>query len=601
MANKHALCIGINDYPGTDSDLHGCVNDAHDWSVLLSRHGFGCELLLESDASGENVRAALKRLAAEARRGDAVVVTFSGHGSFVPDDNGDEDDAFDECWCPHDVVENGPIADDELQRIFSARKSHVRWVVISDSCHSGTVADFAPITTPATIRATDAPQSLVRFLPPGLFCDVGEDGLRKGAASPAARRARRDRRDCLLLSGCQDHEYSYDAWFDGRPNGAFTFVALRELANLGAKGTYRDWHAKICDALPSRQYPQTPNLSGPERMRKWIAFARGGETARRRTPAPAAPTAPRQPGPVPDRFVRDARARGRELASQALERGRARRPRTRGRTRTPLVAEGDSWFDFPWSDVLSALEDNHRYEITSVARHGHTLEHMAYSVGQLGEFRRALQKMKDRDKPPRAVLLSGGGNDVVGDEFGQLINHKLSPNPGLNERVVEGILYDRLWPGFETLISAVDGICEAVLGEPLPVLIHGYAYAVPDGRGLWELGWLLPGPWLLPGFEAKGYTPDVDREEMQRIVDDLIDRLNAMQRDLVARRGDNRVRHVDLRKTLPRTGDHTDWWQDELHPTSDGFDRIAGEFHKAIRAASRQSTGAQAAPSSPGR
>jgi len=25
---KHALCIGIDDYPGTDSDLAGCVNDA---------------------------------------------------------------------------------------------------------------------------------------------------------------------------------------------------------------------------------------------------------------------------------------------------------------------------------------------------------------------------------------------------------------------------------------------------------------------------------------------------------------------------------------------------------------------------------------------
>jgi hypothetical protein len=27
---KHALCIGINDYPGTKMDLDGCVNDAKD-------------------------------------------------------------------------------------------------------------------------------------------------------------------------------------------------------------------------------------------------------------------------------------------------------------------------------------------------------------------------------------------------------------------------------------------------------------------------------------------------------------------------------------------------------------------------------------------
>ena len=39
MATK-ALCIGINDYPGTDNDLSGCVNDAQDWAEELSRRGF---------------------------------------------------------------------------------------------------------------------------------------------------------------------------------------------------------------------------------------------------------------------------------------------------------------------------------------------------------------------------------------------------------------------------------------------------------------------------------------------------------------------------------------------------------------------------------
>ena len=33
---KYALCIGINDYPGTDSDLSGCVNDANDWAAALT-------------------------------------------------------------------------------------------------------------------------------------------------------------------------------------------------------------------------------------------------------------------------------------------------------------------------------------------------------------------------------------------------------------------------------------------------------------------------------------------------------------------------------------------------------------------------------------
>ena len=49
MATK-ALCIGINDYPGTDNDLSGCVNDANDWAEELARRGFAVSQLLDKDA-----------------------------------------------------------------------------------------------------------------------------------------------------------------------------------------------------------------------------------------------------------------------------------------------------------------------------------------------------------------------------------------------------------------------------------------------------------------------------------------------------------------------------------------------------------------------
>ncbi|MCG6536451.1 MAG: hypothetical protein L7F78_17525, partial [Syntrophales bacterium LBB04] len=51
---------------------------------------------------------------------------------------------------------------------------------------------------------------------------------------------------------------SYDAYFEGRPNGAFSFVALRALESLPPNATYSDWFKKIRGMLPSRQYPQTP-------------------------------------------------------------------------------------------------------------------------------------------------------------------------------------------------------------------------------------------------------------------------------------------------------------------------------------------------------
>ena len=55
--SKKALCIGINDYPGTANDLSGCVNDANDWVAELTTRGFAVQKLLDSsEKEGLNPR-----------------------------------------------------------------------------------------------------------------------------------------------------------------------------------------------------------------------------------------------------------------------------------------------------------------------------------------------------------------------------------------------------------------------------------------------------------------------------------------------------------------------------------------------------------------
>jgi metacaspase-1 len=271
VAKKLALCIGINDYPGTDSDLSGCVNDANDWSAALKARGFAASKLLDAAATGRAMREGIAETIARAGTGDLVVIQYSGHGSYVPDDDGDEPDGTDECLCPYDLRTNGPLTDDELADLFAARAYGVKVVLVSDSCHSGTVARFAPITTPPTTKGKAPPVRKVRFLPPATFLsarDAGRMGVRsRRPASPPGRH------HALLLSGCQDTEYSYDAWFEGRPNGAFTFVALKALGALAGSAKYKDWFTAVRRVLPSQQYPQAPNLYGTSTMKKWRVFA----------------------------------------------------------------------------------------------------------------------------------------------------------------------------------------------------------------------------------------------------------------------------------------------------------------------------------------
>ena len=239
-----------------------------------------------------------------------------------------------------------------------------------------------------------------------------------------------------------------------------------------------------------------------------------------------------------------------------------------------LVAEGDSWFDYPLADILDCLEDSHGYDVDSVAHRGDRVEDMAYAEDQLDDLVRTIERQLRRNIVPKAILLSGGGNDIAGDEFAMLLNHRLSPQHGLNESIVHGVIEERLRESYLTILSAVTEISRARIGTPIRIVLHGYAHAVPDGRGFMG-GWgPLPGPWLEPSFAKKRYPVN----ERQDIVDTLIDRFNAMLADVVSSKGFEHVRYVDLRDELPNGKDYKTWWANELHPTRRGFERVADKI-----------------------
>jgi hypothetical protein len=263
MAKKTALCIGINDYPGTGSDLRGCVNDARDWQAELERRGFQTTLMLDRQATKQAMASQMQRLLVDAKYGDVLVITYSGHGTWVPDADGDEPDHRDEALVPHDIREAGPLLDDDLFEIFNERDRGVRLVMISDSCHSGTVARFAP-------HPLEGQRPRTRFLAPAAFLSQAATAAAERVAGPISRA--RSRTSSLLLAGCRDSEYSYDAEFNNKPNGAYTYVALQALKQLPASASYRDWHKAICQQLPSPSYPQSPGLQGTSAQKKWAVL-----------------------------------------------------------------------------------------------------------------------------------------------------------------------------------------------------------------------------------------------------------------------------------------------------------------------------------------
>lgn len=109
---KKALLIGCN-YPGTKAELKGCINDVKRmYRCLTERYGFSDEditVLIDTDDSyvqptGKNIRRALEDLVRSAEPGDLLFVHYSGHGTRLPAETGEEDDTgYDECIVPCDM------------------------------------------------------------------------------------------------------------------------------------------------------------------------------------------------------------------------------------------------------------------------------------------------------------------------------------------------------------------------------------------------------------------------------------------------------------------------------------------------------------------
>ncbi len=258
-----------------------------------------------------------------------------------------------------------------------------------------------------------------------------------------------------------------------------------------------------------------------------------------------------------------------------------------------VVAEGDSWFDYkpaflegtplnPGRDLLGHLQAFGRFSVFRVSQAGDTLENMVYGTDTKGhgpnekpdlppEIEDTIRAI--RDKRPDAFIFSGGGNDVAGVELGAYLNHADSGLPPLREDVLADEI-DRYVPtAFAALIERVRAV-----NPTLPIFLHGYDYPTPDGRPVIELlGWSFIGPWLKPALTAKRHTRLAVGRQLLR---QLIDRFNAALQRVAAAHTD--VYYIDLRGTLRDDAGYRRDWINELHPTSDGFRKLAGKINDAL-------------------
>jgi hypothetical protein len=248
-----------------------------------------------------------------------------------------------------------------------------------------------------------------------------------------------------------------------------------------------------------------------------------------------------------------------------------------------MIAEGDSWFDYPLQkDIIDHLRKL-GFAISrrnNMAKFGDTLENMVYgSEIDIDEKRRTVTNFGPRSldatvasvhaNKPRFVLFSAGGNDIVGDEIIFYLNHKLSGKDPFRRELFENHVNGVMRPAIQTFIDRIVGADQEV-----HILMDGYDYPIPTGDMVNIAGLIKSGPWILPSMGKKGIT---DRNEQVQIIRQLVDYFNAMLADLD--RTNSNFHYVRLLGMFPNEKD----WHNEIHLYKEGYARVAGRYAEKVQ------------------
>jgi len=135
------------DYPGTGNELT-CTKDGDNMQALCRACGVrDVTVLYNNQANKDATLRAIREVGARCNDGDYFIFNYSGHGTSVPDKDGDEEDGKDEALCL--VTPEGKIDwaefltdDDFAEAVTDAVGDDVKILIMCDCCHSGTIGDF---------------------------------------------------------------------------------------------------------------------------------------------------------------------------------------------------------------------------------------------------------------------------------------------------------------------------------------------------------------------------------------------------------------------------------------------------------------------------
>ena len=253
-----------------------------------------------------------------------------------------------------------------------------------------------------------------------------------------------------------------------------------------------------------------------------------------------------------------------------------------------MLAEGDSWFSFGsvlGNSLLNQLHFSRSTLVTATSSPGEALRRMV-------DWRRDPNFISLVDGARRgnrawtfdAVLLSGGGNDLIDAVNDKLVDQQLLKlvAPGDEPGSAAECVHEDAWQKFEAYLRANFTAISQLVGNSVknaatPVFIHSYDYPTPNDAPALRF---VSGPWLRPAMLAHRIPPGL----WVALADHLTDRLAGVLQSLQLAN----VHLIDTRNTLQRAelgafAESNDWLN-EIHPTAAGYAKLADRWEAGVEA-----------------
>jgi hypothetical protein len=242
-----------------------------------------------------------------------------------------------------------------------------------------------------------------------------------------------------------------------------------------------------------------------------------------------------------------------------------------------ILAEGDSWFSYPLPPVIGdgvihQLQTLLGYSIANMASPGEEVRQM---LG-LAQRQEIITRLKDGRIRYDAMLFSGGGNDLAGDQFITWLkdNGPVPPPDQMldDDAVSAGI--SLLEAEFNELIAIRDRYSPGTI-----IFVNCYDFPKVTGIGVCTFG-----PWLKPSldyaYQQMGVgSPNHTQEDP--VVKELLQRFSKMLQTTASNPAHKFFVPVPTQGTL----DPNTEWQNEIHPSTAGFIKIAEKFQASLTAA----------------